>query len=336
LEVYLATYNKNESKEWARHNIKGQWSTLITPFTEDDLIDEGGLRKNIRRIRSLGTSGVGSTWGMGEFWSLTFSEKIQIYDILADETKGQWMIGAHVTHTSVKEMLNLTNHVESLGFDLLMVAAPYMVTKTEEQVIEFVKILADNTSLAIMFYNSPQFGIVMSPEGLKKICEITNVVGVKEASFNQQLSIDTHILLGEKVLISTPDEWIFTKGKELGFQQQVMFANTSDWRFDLPGENHYVQFIDKAVAGNIDQEFYDLKIRPIKSISDKWWPRIVSSMNGVLPVSLCKYWGELMGMAGGHVRNPLLNMSDSDKLELKSDLKGFLPSVSVLLNFKKN
>jgi len=332
----LATYNKNESKEWARHNIKGQWSTLITPFTEDDLIDEGGLRKNIRRIRSLGTSGVGSTWGMGEFWSLTFSEKIQIYDILADETKGQWMIGAHVTHTSVKEMLNLTNHVESLGFDLLMVAAPYMVTKTEEQVIEFVKILADNTSLAIMFYNSPQFGIVMSPEGLKKICEITNVVGVKEASFNQQLSIDTHILLGEKVLISTPDEWIFTKGKELGFQQQVMFANTSDWRFDLPGENHYVQFIDKAVAGNIDQEFYDLKIRPIKSISDKWWPRIVSSMNGVLPVSLCKYWGELMGMAGGHVRNPLLNMSDSDKLELKSDLKGFLPSVSVLLNFKKN
>lgn len=332
----MATYNKNESKEWARHNIKGQWSTLITPFTEDDLIDEGGLRKNIRRIRSLGTSGVGSTWGMGEFWSLTFSEKIQIYDILADETKGQWMIGAHVTHTSVKEMLNLTNHVESLGFDLLMVAAPYMVTKTEEQVIEFVKILADNTSLAIMFYNSPQFGIVMSPEGLKKICEITNVVGVKEASFNQQLSIDTHILLGEKVLISTPDEWIFTKGKELGFQQQVMFANTSDWRFDLPGENHYVQFIDKAVAGNIDQEFYDLKIRPIKSISDKWWPRIVSSMNGVLPVSLCKYWGELMGMAGGHVRNPLLNMSDSDKLELKSDLKGFLPSVSVLLNFKKN
>ena len=332
----MATYNKNESKEWARHNIKGQWSTLITPFTEDDLIDEGGLRKNIRRIRSLGTSGVGATWGMGEFWSLTFSEKIQIYDILADETKGQWMIGAHVTHTSVKEMLNLTNHVESLGFDLLMVAAPYMVTKTEEQVIEFVKILADNTSLAIMFYNSPQFGIVMSPEGLKKICEITNVVGVKEASFNQQLSIDTHILLGEKVLISTPDEWIFTKGKELGFQQHVMFANTSDWRFDLPGENHYVQFIDKAVAGNIDQEFYDLKIRPIKSISDKWWPRIVSSMNGVLPVSLCKYWGELMGMAGGHVRNPLLNMSDSDKLELKSDLKGFLPSVSVLLNFKKN
>ena len=331
----MPSYSKSESKEWARYNVKGQWSTLISPFTEDDLIDEGGLRKNIRRIRSLGTSGVGCTWGMGEFWSLTFSEKIQIYDILADESKGNWMIGAHVTHTSVKEMLNLASHVESLGFDLLMVAAPYMVTKTEQQVVEFVKILAENTSLAIMFNNSPQFGIVMSAEGLKKICDIPNVVGVKEASFNKQLSIDTHILLGDKVLISTPDEWIFAKGKELGFQQRVMFANTSDWRFDMPGKNNYVQFIDKAIEGNIDQDFYDLKIRPIKSISDKWWPRIVSSMNGVLPVSLCKYWGELMGMAGGHVRNPLLNMSDSDKLELKADLKDFRPSALDLLNLKK-
>ena len=42
-----------------------------------------------------------------------------------------------------------------------------------------------------------------------------------------------------------------------------------------------------------------------------------------------------MGMAGGHVRNPLLNMSDSDKLELKADLKDFRPSALDLLNLKK-
>ena len=42
-----------------------------------------------------------------------------------------------------------------------------------------------------------------------------------------------------------------------------------------------------------------------------------------------------MGMAGGHVRNPLLNMSDSDKLELKGDLKDFRPSALDLLKLKK-
>ena len=111
-------------------------------------------------------------------------------DIVADEAKGQWPVGAHVTHTSAEDMLTLAKHAEGQGFDLLMVAPPYMVTKTEDQVVDYVRLLAENTSLAIMFYNSPQFGIVTSAQGLKQICEIPNVVGVKEASFNQQISID--------------------------------------------------------------------------------------------------------------------------------------------------
>ena len=41
---------------------------------------------------------------------------------------------------------------------------------------------------------------------------------------------------------------------------------------------------------------------------------------GALPASLCKYWGELMGMAGGHVRPPLFNLSDRDKDALQADI----------------
>jgi dihydrodipicolinate synthase/N-acetylneuraminate lyase len=100
-----------------------------------------------------------------------------------------------------------------------------MATKTEDQVIEYVRLLADNTNLAIMFYNSPQFGIIMSPYGMGQLCSIPNVVGVKEASFNQQISIETHLSLGKDHVISTPDEWIYFKGQELGIEQQVMFAN---------------------------------------------------------------------------------------------------------------
>ena len=153
---------------------------------------------------------------MGEFWSLTHDERTHIMDTLADEARDGWPIGAHVTHTSAPEMLSLARHAERAGFDVLIVAPPYMVTKTEEQVIEYVQLLAENSNLAIMFYNSPQFGIVMSPSGLERLCRIPNVVGLKEASFNQQLSIETHLSLGKDYVISTPDEWIFWKGKELG------------------------------------------------------------------------------------------------------------------------
>jgi (5-formylfuran-3-yl)methyl phosphate synthase len=234
-------------------------------------------------------------------------------------------IAAHVTHTSAQDMLALASHAEAVGFDLLIVAAPYFVTKMEEQVIDFVRLLAENTRLAIMFYNSPQFGIVMSPAGLARLCQIPNVVGVKEASFNRQISIETHLMIGSQSIISTPDEWIFFKGKELGFEQQVMFANTSDWRFDTPAANHYVQFIEMATQGNPDKRFYETHLRDIKQLSDQWWGRIVKKFGGALPVALCKYWGELMGLRAGHVRPPLSDLTPEEKEELRQELSALRP-----------
>ena len=321
----MARYKKNEAMEWARENLRGEWSTLITPFTPDDRVDEDGLRHNMSHIRSLGTTGVGCTWGMGEFWSLTQDERTRIMEVVADEAKGTWLIATHVTDTSVHNMLAQAKRAEALGFDLLVVAAPYMVTKTEDQVVEFTRLLASNTNLAIMFYNSPQFGIVMSPQGLKRLCDIPNVVGVKEASFSQQTSIETHLLLGNKAIISTPDEWIFPKAKELGFQQQVMFANTSDWRFDTPEANHYVKFIDRATRGDLDLAYYNTHLKAIKELSDVWWGRTVKKFNGALPVPMVKYWGELMGMAGGHTRPPLANLSQDEQRELRTALAGLRP-----------
>ena len=292
----MAEYTKGEASDWARENLRGQWTTIMTPFTEGDELDEDGLRRNIAHIRSLGTHGAGCTWGMGEFWSLTTEERTRVYDILADEAGGDWPIGAHVSHTSAKSMVSLAQHAEHVGFDLLIVAAPYIVTNAEQQVIDWVQLLADSTPLAIMFYNSPQFGIVLSADGLSRICQIPSVVGVKEASFDQELSVQTHQLLGHQAIISTPDEWILFKGQELGFEQQVMFANTSDWRFDTPEENYYVQFIDRAMTGDLDREFYDTHISAVKQLSDKWWRYTVQKFGGALPAAMCKYWGELMGL----------------------------------------
>jgi uncharacterized protein (UPF0264 family)/dihydrodipicolinate synthase/N-acetylneuraminate lyase/TusA-related sulfurtransferase len=321
----MANYQKNEAQDWAWQNLRGQWTTLITPFTPENAFDEAGMRQNIRHIRQLGTRGGGCAWGMGEFWSLTFEERVRVMDTVADEARGQWLTAAHVTHTSAEDMISLAQHAESAGIDLLVVAPPYMVTKTEPQVIDYVRLLADNTNLAIMFYNSPQFGIVMTPQGLEQLCRIPNLVGVKEASFNQQLSIEAHLMLGKEYIISTPDEWIFEKAQELGFQQQVMFANTSDWRFDTPECNYYVQYIDRATQGDIDQDFYDTNLRRIKELSDTWWTRTVNKYNGALPIPAVKYWGELMGMAGGRVRPPMADLTDEEKAELKRELEPLKP-----------
>ena len=312
----MAGYRKHEAQDWAWQTIKGQWTTLVTPFTPDNRVDTEGLRRNIRYVQSLGVRGGGCTWNMGEFWSLTEAERRLVMDTVADEAAGRWLIGAHITHSSLSESVALARHAQQRGFDLLIIAPSYMVTKSEAQVVDFVRRVADATDLAMMFYNSPQFGITISPQGLKQICGIPNVVGVKEASFNQQISIETHLLVGKDAIISTPDEWIFHKAKELGFHQQAMFANTSDWRFDTPRHNYYVQFIEKATAGDHDLDFYNRHLKDIKALSDRWWGGTMQKTNGCLPVAMCKAWGEMMGLAGGSVRAPLADLAADEKAAL--------------------
>ena len=83
----MATYRKHEAQEWAWETLKGQWTTLITPFTPDNRFDREGMKRNIRHVRSLGTVGAGCTWGMGEFWSLTHEERLDVMDAVAEEAQ---------------------------------------------------------------------------------------------------------------------------------------------------------------------------------------------------------------------------------------------------------
>jgi len=314
-------YTRTEAKSWAREHLVGQWTTMMTPFTEQDELDEKGLASNIEHVLRLGTHGLGFSWNMGEFWSLTQAERYRLMELAPRLVNGRALTAFQVTDTCLKDVIAMAHRAEELGFDLIILAAPYMVTKTEDQVVDWVARVAEKVDIGVAFYNSPQFGLVLSAKALSRMADLPTLVAIKEASFNLQLSIDTHLEAGTKAVVSMPDEEIFFVGEPYGIHQQVMFANTSDWRFDTPSANHYVRFIDLATHGRREEAraLYE-KIRPIKAVSRKWWGRLAGRTGGSLPVQMVKHWGELMGMAGGHVRPPLLPLSPAEREEMKRDL----------------
>ncbi len=196
------------------------------------------------------------------------------------------------------------------------------MTKNEDQVFNFVSRAAEKTNIGMAFYNSPQFGITMGVKGLSRLAGIQNLIAIKEASFNTQLGIDTHLQVGDKAVISVPDEEIFFFEEYYGFHQQTMFANTSDWRFDTADSHNYIDFVNLATSGKLKEakELYK-KIKPVKMISRKWWTRLAGRTGGALPVQMVKYWGELMGMQHGHVRDPVMPLNEEEKDEIRKDLK---------------
>ncbi|MGD1099094.1 MAG: dihydrodipicolinate synthase family protein [Thermoplasmata archaeon] len=314
-------YTRSEAKAWARENLVGQWTTMMTPFTPEDELDEKGLAANIEHVLRLGTHGLGFSWNMGEFWSLTEDERYRLMELAPRLVGGRAKVAFQVTDTCLKDVIAMAHRAEELGFDFVILAAPYIVTKTEEQVVDWVARVAERVNIGIAFYNSPQFGVVLSAKAMSKMADLETLIAIKEASFNMGLSIDTHLQAGAKAVVSMPDEEIFFVGEPYGIRQQVMFANTSDWRFDTESSNRYVRYIDLATHGRWEEarELYT-KIRPIKAVSRKWWGRLVGRTGGALPVQMVKYWGELMGMAGGPVRAPLLPLTPAEREEMRADL----------------
>ncbi len=258
---------------------------------------------------------------MGEFWSLTRDERYRLMELAPRIVRGRAPIAFQVTDTCLKDVVSMADRAEELGFDFVILAAPYMVTKTEEQVVDWVGRVAEKVDIGLAFYNSPQFGTILSAKAMSRLADLPTLIAIKEASFNLQLSIDTHLEAGAKAVVSMPDEEIFFVGEPYGIRQQVMFANTSDWRFDTESSNQYVRFIDLATKGSWDEarRVYS-KIQPIKAVSRKWWGRLAGRTGGALPVQMVKFWGELMGMAGGPVRAPLLPLTPAEREEMRHDL----------------
>ena len=314
-------YTVSDGKAWAREKLVGQWTTMMTPFTAKDELDEPGLAANIEHVLRLGTKGMGFSWNMGEFWSLSRAERLRLMEIVPPMVRGRALTAFQVTDTSAKEVVALARKARELEYDFVILAAPYIMTRTEEQVLDFVRRVAEPIEIGIAFYNSPQFGITLSAKALARMADLPNLIAIKEASFNPQISIDTHLQAGAKAVVSVPDEEIFFFEPFYGFHQQVMFANTSDWRFDTADSHDYVRFIDLATQGHLDEarRLYP-KIWPIKNLSRRWWGRLVARTGGALPVQMVKYWGELMGMKGGHVRPPLLPLTPEERAELQRDL----------------
>ena len=94
----------------------------------------------------------------------------------------------------------------------------------------------------------------------------------------------------------------------------------------MPGANHYVQYIERATKGDLDQALYETHLKAIKQLNDKWWGRTVQKFGGALPVSMVKYWGQLMGLQTGHVRLPLRDLDDAEKDELLRELRALRPA----------
>lgn len=165
--------------------VKGVYTALVTPFLEDGKFDEKGFKKNIQFQIKNGVDGLVPLGTTGESPSLTPTEKEQIIKIAVKEAKGNIPVMVGTGTYSTDSTIANTLMAQKLGADYALIVSPYYNRPPQQGIYLHFKAVADATTIPIMIYNiQGRTGQNIYTDTLKRLAQIPNIIGVKEASGN--------------------------------------------------------------------------------------------------------------------------------------------------------
>jgi len=160
----------------------------VTPFKADLSLDEATMRKLVQRQIREGINFLVPCGTTGESPTLTHAEHLRVVEITVEEArkanrKVPVVGGAGGYNTA--EVIELGKELQQLGVDGLLSVTPYYNKVTQDGLYRHYKAIADAVPLPIIVYNVPgRTGVNVETATLKRLSEIPNICGVKEASGN--------------------------------------------------------------------------------------------------------------------------------------------------------
>jgi len=163
----------------------GCGTALVTPFRKDQSLDEETLRKLVRRQIQAGINFLVPCGTTGESPTLTHKEHLRVVEITLEEAEGKVPVLAGAGGYNTAEVIELAKELNHMGADGILSVTPYYNKPTQEGLVQHFKAIAQAVPLPIVVYSiQGRTGVNVEPATLKRLAEIDNMVGVKEASGN--------------------------------------------------------------------------------------------------------------------------------------------------------
>ena len=284
--------------------LKGVFPALITPFLEDESLDEEGLRKNIEYLNKTGIAGIVPCGTTGESATLTFEEHKRVVEIAVESSKVPVIAGTGSNNT--REALELTRHAAKAGASAALLITPYYNKPNDRGTFEHFKKIAEKCDIPIVLYNVPKrTGIDLKPELVAKLSKVKNIVAIKEASgsLSQQSQIIELTRDSDFVVLSGDDD-LTLPTMSLGAKGVVsVVANVAPRKT--------VAMVDAILKGDFEKA---------RALHYELAPLVRAMFLETNPIPV-KTAHKYLGRAGGPMRLPLAAMAPEKELFLKEILE---------------
>lgn len=291
--------------------LKGSFTVPVTPFTQDDKLDEKGLRANIDWYIKEGIHGLDCSGGTSEFIALSEEERKRVIDINIEQTNHRVPVLVGTCGCTTKDTIKWTKYARDAGADGAMIVNPYYHLPSEDELYEHYKRITQAVDIPIMIYNNPfTTGVDSLPEFLARLAkDFDNISYVKESSGSIQRVQDIIRLAGDDMTVFCGDDTLAFESLLLGAKGWISATANI-----IP--NKCARLFELVEKGDIIQA-RDLwyKILPLMKAVEGWGKLVQVSKKGM----------DLLGRAGGpSLRGPKLDITKEQEQALKkllSDLK---------------
>jgi 4-hydroxy-tetrahydrodipicolinate synthase len=187
--------------------FKGCGTAMVTPFQKDLSLDEQSLRKLIRRQIAGGINFLVPCGTTGESPTLSHEEHLRVVAITIEEAKGKVPVLGGAGGYDTRKVIEMAREIERMGADGILSVTPYYNKPTQEGLYHHYKAIASAISLPIILYNvPPRTNVNIEPATLRRLAEIENIIGVKEASGN--------IAQMTQVIQQVPEQFVVLSGDD--------------------------------------------------------------------------------------------------------------------------
>lgn len=306
-------YRKRDAKAYSRETMRGIWAAALMPFKDDGVMDEAGFRLNMRHwIDDLAIDGFFIAGKQGEFFSMSVPERKRAFEISVDCARGTpGRRGAQTimscSDQNMDTVIDLAKHAEACGADYIVVHAPvlHFHKAHDETLLAYYRHIASQVNIGIALWSHPDSGYLMSPELCARLADIENVVAIKY-SVPRDMYTKLTRLAGDKILVSTASEreWL-DNIVELGWQ--LYLCSSPPYLVQTAIDRRMKDYTELAFKGEhaAARQIWQ-SLEPVRHALENSRPK-------EKPHAHQKYWQQLLGQTGGHVRRPLLELTDAEK-----------------------
>src|SRR5271163_3631392 len=185
----------------------GTGTALVTPFNQDGSLDESTLRKLVKRQVSAGVDFLVPCGTTGESPTLTHEEHLRVVAITVEEATGKVPVLGGAGGYNTAEVIALARELATLGVDGILSVTPYYNKPTQEGLYQHFKAIASAVDLPIILYSvQGRTGVNIEPATVRRLAEVENIVGIKEASGNvAQMAAILNLVPEDFIVLSGDD-----------------------------------------------------------------------------------------------------------------------------------